>query len=328
MTAGSRKKRTTLPELVGDMRQLASVRQVMLQDGPEANQRALVFSTGGGLDFWVMQDRSMDIGILHWRGMPVAWQHPAGFVNPALQSPYDARETGIESSLGGFMVTCGLDNVRQPQNGLPLHGTLPYTPARLNACGANWSASTPHLFAEGEMTSAHLGRQAFRLTRRIEAPIAQGSVSIVDRVENIGPVASEMRILYHMNFGFPAVGEGTQVRLNGETINGPEKNDTDSGTTQPGVTCLRSGDPGGSFRAELLRPASGPWPGFTAALEGPTDALQYVQIWRDKRARRNVLAIEPANCDRNENGTSAAGKLLEPGETWEASVRIEFGQGM
>ena len=320
-----RARRANLTDLVGDLRQLASVRQVTLQDGAEANQRALVFSTGGGLDFWVMQDRSMDIGILHWQGMPVAWQHPAGFLHPALQSPYDAADTGIETSLGGFMVTCGLDNVRQPQGGLPLHGTLPYTPARLLACGSDWNASTPLLFAEAELVTAHLGRHAFRLTRRIEAPIGQGKVSIADRIENVGPVTGELRILYHVNFGFPAVGDGTRVLLNGATIGGPEVAAAEPGRTPPRVHCQPSGAKGSIFRAELVRPSSGHWPGFSVSMSGENDALPFFQMWRDRRVRRNVLALEPANCDRNEDGTSAPGMLLEPGDDWISRLSFEFG---
>ncbi len=46
--------------------------------------RALAFSTGGGLDFWVMADRSLDIGPLWYRGSPVAWQSPSGFRSRSL----------------------------------------------------------------------------------------------------------------------------------------------------------------------------------------------------------------------------------------------------
>lgn len=307
--------RTRLPGLVGDMRQLASVRQVVLQDGAEAGQRALVFSTGGGLDFWVLQDRSMDVGLLQWRGMPVAWLHPAGFRAPSLHNPHDAGGTGVENSLGGFMVTCGLDNVRQPRDGMPLHGTLPYTPARLLSCGEDWGASTPCLFAEAEMTAAHLGRHALRLTRRIEAPIAQGRLTVTDRVENIGPAPAEMRILYHVNFGFPAVGDGTRVALNGQGLEIRED--------EPRAVCHSSGT-SAEFRAELQRPPDGPWPGFSARISGETAALPHFQLWRDARPRRNVLALEPVNCDRNPDGTSGPGTMLEPGQTWDSRLTFDF----
>ena len=58
---------------VGDLRQFASVRRITLDDGVERGVRALVFSSGGGLDFWAVSDRSLDIGPLWWKGMPVAW---------------------------------------------------------------------------------------------------------------------------------------------------------------------------------------------------------------------------------------------------------------
>ncbi len=71
--------RAALRPLVGDLRQVASVRRVVLDDDAERGVRALVFSTGGGLDFWVLADRSLDVGPLSLHGMPVAWQSPAGF---------------------------------------------------------------------------------------------------------------------------------------------------------------------------------------------------------------------------------------------------------
>jgi hypothetical protein len=61
-----------LKSRVGDPRQFASVRRITLDDGPERGVRALAFSTGGGLDFWVLSDRSLDIGPLWWRGACVA----------------------------------------------------------------------------------------------------------------------------------------------------------------------------------------------------------------------------------------------------------------
>ena len=114
-----------LPADMPSRRQLASVRGIVLDDGPERGTRALVFSTGGGLDFWLLTDRTMDIGPLWHRGVPLAWQHPAGFLAPGLHASHADGGTGIERTLSGLLVTCGLDNPRQPARGLPLHGSLP-----------------------------------------------------------------------------------------------------------------------------------------------------------------------------------------------------------
>jgi len=306
--------------LVGDRRQLASVRGAELQDGPERGLRVLMFSTGGGLDFWVLADRSMDIGPLSWRGVPVAWQHPGGYCAPALLNEWSDCDTGIERALGGYLVTCGLDNARQPRNGLPLHGTLPLSPARILASGEDWDAPVPILFAEGEVTTAHLSGACFRLHRRIEAPIGGGLVRIVDRVENIGPEDAVMQILYHTNFGFPAVGRGTQVHLNGRSILGGDDGADDACHK---IRCHDSGP--GTFVARLERPGGGDgWAGVSATLTGSGERLPVFQTWRDARANRNILSLEPSNCPRGADGKSVGGTLLAPGETWTNSVDHSF----
>ena len=309
--------RERLPELTGSMRQLASVRGIVLDDGAERGTRALAFSTGGGLDFWVLSDRTMDIGPLWFRGLPVAWQHPSGFVAPGLHDAQADGGTGVERTLSGFLVTCGLENVRQPRAGLPLHGSLPLTPARITARGEDWDAAVPCLFAEGEIVRAHLSGPCFWFRRRIEAPIGGRRLRIVDRVENIGPEPAEMRILYHFNFGFPAVGTGSAIELDGRRTHAA------ADEVVPLVTCRRS-TAAERFRARLVRPASGESRGLSLSIEGPVGSLPFVQFWSDPRPRRNVLAIEPANCDRLQNGTSAEGQVLNPGETWAADLDIRL----
>ena len=94
-------------ERVPDLRQLAAVRRITLDDGAERGVRALSFDTGGGLAFWLLADRSLDIGPLSFRGMPLAWQHPAGFVAPGLHDAQADGGTGIQRALSGFLVLVG-----------------------------------------------------------------------------------------------------------------------------------------------------------------------------------------------------------------------------
>ncbi|WP_319529695.1 DUF4432 family protein [uncultured Cohaesibacter sp.] len=319
MTSG---RVTELRHLTGNLQQLAAVRSIVLDDGPSLGQRALAFSTGGGLDFWVYSDRTMDIGPLWFHGMPVAWQHPAGMVSPTIHDAHRDHETGIERALTGFLLTCGLDNVRQPQNGLPLHGTLPFTPARVTTYGEDWNAPTPVLFAEGTIVSAHLGGASFSLLRRIEAPIGGTTLSVIDTIENIGPEPSPFRILYHTNFGFPAVGAGTRVLLNDEELLKHEPSGNKDHAQQARATCHQAGS--GRFCAVLERPASGQWHGIRISVEGNTEQLPYVQLWSDPRPYRNIVAIEPANCDRRDDGTSMDGMMLQPAERWTSTLTYSF----
>ncbi|MGV3652398.1 MAG: DUF4432 family protein, partial [Devosia sp.] len=159
-------KRDDIAPLVGDPRQLASVKRVMLLDGPEAGVEALLFSTGGGLDFTVLTGRGLDIGTVHYKGVPMAWQSAAGFAHPGLIDREGDGGRGFGRGFSGFLVTCGLDHIRQPKDGHPLHGRLPFTPARLIAAGEDWDREVPVLYCEGEVTQARHGGEVLRLRRR------------------------------------------------------------------------------------------------------------------------------------------------------------------
>lgn len=309
-----------LREMTGDRRQVASVRRIVLDDGPERGVRALVFSTGGGLDFWVMSDHSMDIGPLWWRGTQLAWQHPGGFKTAALHDPYSDARTGIERALSGFLVTCGLENVRQPRQGYPLHGSLPLTPARVTGYGEDWDAENPVLFAEGEVTVAHLRKTSFRMYRRFEAPIGGRSICLTDRIENIGPEPAEMMVLYHNNFGYPMIDQGSSVSLNGTRVWQAEAQDppVTTSATSYDVTDQKQ------FSAALEWPATGGRSGLKLSIKGESATLPFVQIWSDPRSYRHILSIEPSNCGRADDGTSLPGTMLDPGESWTSTQHYKF----
>jgi hypothetical protein len=65
------------------------IRHVVLDAaGGDRGVAALRFSTGGGLEFSVLIDRSLDIGPLSWRGQAVGWTGPSGFRHPAGHDPH------------------------------------------------------------------------------------------------------------------------------------------------------------------------------------------------------------------------------------------------
>ncbi|WP_448956028.1 DUF4432 family protein [Labrys neptuniae] len=306
----------SLRPVVGDLRQVASVRRIVLDDGAERGVRALVFSTGGGLDFWVMADRSLDIGLLSWRGQQLGWQSPAGLRAPALMSADGDAGMGFGRGFGGFLVTCGLDHIRQPQDGRPLHGRLPHTPARLLSYGEDWSAQEPVLYCEGEVIQWRYGGEAFRLRRRIEAPIGGSGLTILDAIENIGPAPEPLSLLYHFNLGYPAVATGTVVRQEDRAILGPLTM-PDEGTPPPAML-HRSPDRGMTHCVVETPVDTGM---RRVCFRYDAGALPYLQLWRDLRPNCGVLSIEPCNIGRLDNGLNEPGSLLAPGDT--LSFRVE-----
>lgn len=300
----------SLKTLVGDLRQIASVRRIVLDDDTERGVRALAFSTGGGLDFWVLSDRSMDLGTLSWHGVQLAWQSAAGFRAPALVYPEDEDGRGFNRGFGGFLVTCGLNHIRQPLNGEPLHGRFPFTPARLTAYGEDWDRAEPMLFCEGEVVQSRYGGEALRLKRRIEAPVGGASIRIMDTVENLAAEEVPQDTLYHFNLGFPAVASGTTVELNGDQVLGPVELADCRGLMSARTWPTRQEI---EARCVVRSVSDAGAPGLAVTFSFDTPTLGHLQIWHDLRKHAGVLSIEPCNSPFPDAGDGKP-DVLAPGE--------------
>jgi hypothetical protein len=303
---------TVLRTLVGDLRQFAHVRRIILADGPEAGVEALTFSTGGGLDFWVTAGRMLDIVTLSWRGVQLGWQSPAGFRSPAFMPGGEERRFDV--GFGGFLNTCGFDHIRQPAEGRPLHGSAPFAPARLIAYGEDWDAKEPLLYCEGEAVVWRYGAGSHRLRRRIEAPIGGGVIRLRDTVEVIGAEPSSLLVLYHFNLGYPAIGEGTEILLDGRRIAGVD-------------TLPESGSPA----PPVLHSATGSWANCRVSgrevidFRWRTDMLPWLQLWRDLRPGAGVMSIEPCSVGRRPDGSNEPTPLLAPGERRSFAIDVALG---
>jgi hypothetical protein len=300
----------SLSPLVGDLRQIAAVRRMVLDDGPERGVRALSFSTGGGLDFFVLSDRTLDIATLSWHGAQIGWQSPTGFSAPSLIDPENEAGRGFNRGFSGFLVTCGLNHIRQPANGEPLHGRLPFTPARLTAYGEDWDRDEPLLYCEGEVVQARYGGEALCLRRRIEAPIGGTALRIIDTVENLASQDVSQEMLYHFNLGYPGIASGTTVELEGEHLLGPIKLPGDDGV-QPARTWPARSE---AMAHCVVATPSGDGPGLSVTFVFDTRTLSHLQLWHDLRPRAGVLSIEPCSGPLDAGERSKAKTILAPGE--------------
>jgi hypothetical protein len=257
--------------------------------------QALAFSTGDGLEFTVLIDRSLDIGPLSWRGEPVGWVGPAGFRHPAGHDPHADGGRGFNRLFSGFLVTGGLEHIRQPADGHPLHGSLPFTPATLTASGVDEGRRL--LFCEGVVV-----QRGFRLKRRVEAPVDGSGLSIVDVVENSGGAPQRQATLYHFNIGRPALADGTMVRQGARPRLGPLK--------VPHGPLGSVGYPVSDGGAECT--VATPSMEVTFSWDGET--LPHLQLWGDLSVDKGVLSVEPCTSERLDGGLSGEEPLLAPGE--------------
>ena len=262
--------------------------------------RSLAFTTDGGLEFTVLVDRSLDIGPLSWRGEAVGWIGPSGFRHPAGHDPHADDGRGFNRLFSGFLVTGGLEHIRQPHGGHPLHGRLPFTPAKLTASGTD--------FCEGEVR-----QPGFRLTRRIEA--RANTLSIVDFVQNLAATDQRQASLYHFNIGRPALADGTIVRQGGRQRLGPLE--------VPGVALGSVSYPvsDGGARCTVVTPT------VEVTFTWDDKTLPHLQLWGDLSPDKGVLSVEPCTSERIDGGLSGEEPLLAPGATRRYVLTVSFGNG-
>lgn len=205
----------------------AGTRLVTLEDGVERGMRVIEMRSGGGLDFDLTVDRSADIGRICIDGQVLSWHSSAGLTSPWLMDREGDNGQGFLRGFGGFLNTCGLDHVRQPERDeaehtnqsalasieFPLHGKGTFQPGVIRGHGLVDDVDEPYVFCEVEFTQAMPFVSALRLRRRIEVPVGSQKLYIKDVVRNIGNNPTTQMQLYHFNIGFPMVAPGTRVHV-------------------------------------------------------------------------------------------------------------------
>ena len=220
--------RSELAQRSGDPRVMGSVRLVELADGPARGVRVLEFRTGSGLTFEVLVDRAMDLGAAEFEGHAFGWRSSTDIRHPAFHTDSDEDGYAWLRSFNGLLLTGGLDHTLIPERsaaehyGYPLrptrfnglHGRIANTPARLLGYGEEWmSDDRCVLWCEGEVAQAAVFGENLRLRRRIECDLGGSTIRLTDSVMNAGYERTPHMQLYHINFGWPFIDEGTRILL-------------------------------------------------------------------------------------------------------------------
>jgi hypothetical protein len=216
---------------IADLEALAGVQAVTLADGPGRGVRLLQVRSGGGLEFEVVVDRGFDIGRVSFGGQTASWHSATGVVAPWLMHPAEDAGQGFLRGFTGFMTTCGLDHIRQPETvpvagqalnpnreiAHPLHGLHSTQPARLIGSGCDADRPRPLLWCEAEIRQAIIFGTCLSLRRRYECFVGAAGFTVSDRVKNIGPTPAPHLVLYHINLGYPLIDDASVPTLAGAT---------------------------------------------------------------------------------------------------------------
>jgi galactose mutarotase-like enzyme len=160
----------------------------------------------------------MDIADAFYNQHSLAWLSHVGITSPEPFS--NGGIDWIRTFGGGLLTTCGLSHVGGPEKDSygerGLHGFISNIPAEIE------SIIQPDPF-RGQMEMSITGiiketkvfGPCLELRRTISATLGEATIRIHDEVINRANTPAPHMVLYHINFGWPLVDEGTDILWRG-----------------------------------------------------------------------------------------------------------------
>lgn len=312
---------------IGAVERAWGPRSVRAENGPEIGRRQIDLRGLGGLSVTVEPDQFLDLGLALWNGDAVSVTTP---------STSARAESWGRRWLGGLLTTCGLTAVgRASVEEGGMHGRAHLVAASITRSEGRWNGDAYELEVAGSMREGAIFEQNLTVDRTIEAEHGVSRIAVSDVVRNEGFAAVPVKLLYHINLGWPLLDAGAHVQADARPAASGTANTTDAsaarwgrdlGAPQPekpeNVDALvaHTGDDGWSV-AELHAATT------VVSVRYRTAELPYLTIWRSEAAGSYALGIEPGTCwpshaDGPQEGK--AGRMLAPGESFTTRLEITF----
>lgn len=194
--------------------QLGGIETAVLDNGMARGTRIAWINTGTGLRYKVVIDRAMDIADAFYNQYSLTWLSRLGIIGPEHFS--DKGIDWLHTFGGGLLVTCGLTHIGDPETDADgsrgLHGRISNLPAEIESI-----VQPDPLAGKMEMRITGIVRETkifgpdLELKRTISGELGKAIIHVHDEVTNRGNTSVPHMLLYHCNFGWPLVDEGTEI---------------------------------------------------------------------------------------------------------------------
>ncbi|MEN4981219.1 aldose 1-epimerase family protein [Erwinia billingiae] len=322
-----------------DGRGVADIRLMQVEDGAGRGQRLLLLRNASGIGLEIAADRGFDLSAATYRGVNIGWNSANGMPWP-LHSVDAEGGIGFYRNFDGFLVTCGLDHIGGARVGdgeryihkhrsqvyHPLHGRISGQRAQISGYGIDWQAKVPVIWAEAVIRQSAVFGENLVLTRRITLDVCGETVHISDRVENQGFRPTPHAILYHLNFGYPFLNEGTHISGDISPEHAAEFNvepkcpENDFRDYYQDVPVISRG-----LCATVSLTSDTPVGPVRASICYPRESLPSFGLWRAFQSGVYALGVEPARRFDAENAQAKGNVTLQAGDTAYYGITITLG---
>ena len=296
--------------------------------------RVAWINTGTGLRYKVVLDRAMDIADAFYNQHSLAWLSHSGITPPEFT---DRGLDWLRTFNGGLLTTCGLTHVGGPEQDAygerGLHGQISNISAEIESIvQPDPQLGKLDMSLTGRMRETKVFGPSLDVKRTISGTLGQPTIRIHDEVTNRANTPAPHMLLYHFNFGWPLVDEGTKLIWQGSWhareggINNqifredndfracPAPLDEHSGTGEAVAFIDATPDSHGQCVAGLYNPTLG----LAVRMRFQKAQLPWLTNWQHWGKGEYVTGIEPGThppigqANARERGSLL---FLEPGES-------------
>ena len=209
---------------VGSMQQLAYVREIEYKNGRSSGLKVYDVKNDK-LSFQCMIDKCLDINQLSYKGINFNFLSKPGLQG---RNHYDTNgDEALRSIMGGMFFTAGFENICPPfakdGKNYPMHGRIRTTPCENLTAESYFEGDDYKIKISGEAREAELFGENLVLRRTIETVYGDKKIIMTDEVENQSFRVEPFMVLYHINFGYPLLDEGTEIIIPAKSSKGREE---------------------------------------------------------------------------------------------------------
>ena len=182
-----------------DYRKVGNKSQILFAKDICIDNKRCILVQNGELEVLFNKDNALDIVWVKYKGVNVSFLSKNGL--------NDGTRDFVGNFEGGFLYTCGMDNVSACVDGKPVHGSLHY-----KKCDFAYAYEQDGvIYVCGEVKETALFGKNLVMKRCFS--VSENAILINDTLENQGYSKADYVLLYHVNYGYPFLDECLEMEI-------------------------------------------------------------------------------------------------------------------